>query len=186
MKPPLIVCMGVSGVGKSTCAQALAAHFNLTFIEADDLHSPGNKHKMQSGTALTDTDRAPWMQAVCRQLSACAERGNGCILAHSALRRAHRQQLRRCGLRTVFLHLDAPRETIAQRLQQRRHHYMNVELLDSQLDALQPTRGEGDVVTLDATLDRETFMVRALLEVADFMATNANTGDRDHEITSTR
>ncbi|TQV78183.1 gluconokinase [Exilibacterium tricleocarpae] len=183
MTPPLIVCMGVSGAGKSTSAQILAAKFELTLIEADDLHSLSNKQKMQAGAALTDADRAPWMQAVCRQLSTCAERGIGCVLAHSALRRAHREQLRSCGLRTLFLHLDAPRETIARRLREREHHYMNAELLDSQFEALQPTDGEADVVTLTA-LDREALMAQASARVVDFIAQGTITGDTGHAVTT--
>jgi len=169
MSPSLIICMGVSGVGKSTCARILATEFNLVFIEADDLHSSANKQKMRSGEALNDSDRAPWMQAVCERLSFHAAQAQGCVLAHSGLRRPHREQLRNCGMRSLFLHLDAPRDTIAQRIVERESHYMKVDLLDSQFRALEKTHKERDVVTLNAKLSRSSLMTQAILEVEKFI-----------------
>jgi len=169
-RPPLIVCMGVSGSGKSTCAQILADNLKLVFIEADDLHSLSNKEKMGAGQPLTDADRAPWMAAVCNMLKGYAQQGRGCVLAHSALRHMHRDQIRACGLRTLFLHIDAPRDVIAQRLAQRENHYMKAVLLDSQLNAFQSTEGERDVLTLNSTVTREAFTARMMLCVTDFIA----------------
>jgi len=161
--------MGVSGVGKSTCARTLAAEFNFAFIEADDLHSSSNKQKMRSGAALNDKDRAPWMQAVCERVSSHAAQAQGCVLAHSGLRRLHREQLRNCGMPSLFLHLDAPRDTIAQRITEREGHYMKVDLLDSQFRALEKTHEERDVVTLNAKLEQSSLMTQAILEVKNFI-----------------
>jgi len=169
MIPPLIICMGVSGVGKSTCAQILATEFNFVFIEADDLHCSANKQKMRSGEALNDSDRAPWMRAVCERVSFHAAQAQGCVLAHSGLRRSHREQMRNCGMRSLFLHLDAPRDTIAQRIVERESHYMKVDLLDSQFRALEKTHKERDVVTLNAKLNRSSLMTQAILEVENFI-----------------
>lgn len=170
MTPPLIVCMGVSGTGKSTCARSLATNFDLPFIEADDLHTSSNKEKMRTGLALTDGDREPWMRAVCERLSKNAGDGIGCILAHSALRRAHRERLRSCGLRTLFLHLDGSRETIARRLGERDDHFMPATLLDSQFSALQSISEESDVVALNTALDIEELMFHATSVANEFMS----------------
>lgn len=170
--PALIICMGVSGSGKSTCGRVLAENLDLAFIEADDLHSPSNKQKMGAGEALTDADRGPWMAAVCDVLKGHAERGQDCVLAHSALRKMHREQLRQCGLRTLFLHIDAPREVIAQRLGQRQNHYMKADLLDSQLSAFQSTESEADILRLNSTVTREELMAQVLCSVTGFIAQN--------------
>ena len=167
---PLIVCMGVSGCGKSTCGQLLAPSFNLTFVDADDLHNAHNIAKMRSGKPLTDADREPWMRDVCQTIDAVAKSGVGCVLAHSALRREHREQIRRRGLRTLFLHLEAPRETIVRRLSQREGHFMSTDLLDSQFEALETTHGEGDVIALDTALDRAELMSAASKLVDSFIA----------------
>jgi gluconokinase len=48
------VLMGIAGSGKSRVGAALAARLGVELIEGDDLHSQGNRRKMQAGTALTD------------------------------------------------------------------------------------------------------------------------------------
>ena len=150
---PLIVCMGVSGSGKSTYAQKLASKLGLRFLDADDFHSDANKQKMQAGTPLEDSDREQWMQDIRTRLNQHAEAGSGCVLAHSGLRQQHREQLRNTGLEALFLHLDAPRDIILQRMAAREDHFMPQTLLNSQYDALQSTLNEQDVVRIDVSQD---------------------------------
>ena len=60
MSTPPLVIMGVSGSGKTTVAEALAARIDGgVALDADDLHSDANKAKMHAGIALNDVDRAP-------------------------------------------------------------------------------------------------------------------------------
>ena len=57
-----LVVMGVSGVGKSTIAQRLAADLDLELAEGDDFHPRSNIVKMSSGEAKRDgldLDSAP-------------------------------------------------------------------------------------------------------------------------------
>jgi gluconokinase len=55
----VIVLMGVSGSGKTTVGRLLAHALSASFYDADDYHLPENKHKMQSGIALNDSERLP-------------------------------------------------------------------------------------------------------------------------------
>ncbi|MDP9240235.1 MAG: gluconokinase, partial [Actinomycetota bacterium] len=48
--------MGVSGVGKTTVAQGIAAALGWDYAEGDDFHPAANVAKMASGHALTDED----------------------------------------------------------------------------------------------------------------------------------
>ena len=150
--PVLFVCMGVSGSGKTTLATTIAKRHGLKFVDADDDHNPANRQKMSNGLPLTDADREPWMDAVCRRLGAFARSKRHCALAHSGLRRADRERLRKLGFRTVFLHLDAEYAAIAERLAARKNHFMPPGLLQSQFAALQPPSGEPDVYRIDAAL----------------------------------
>ena len=150
--PVLFVCMGVSGSGKTTLAAAIAKRRRLAFVDADDDHSPANRKKMANGTPLTDADRGPWMDAVCRRLGAFARSERHCALAHSGLRRNDRQRLRELGFETVFLHLAADYRVLAERLAARKNHFMSPGLLRSQFAALQPPNGEPDVYRIDAAL----------------------------------
>lgn len=164
--PVLFVCMGVSGSGKTTLAKSIAKRYGLTFLDADDDHSPANRYKMASGIPLTDADRKPWMDAVCRRLRALARSGLHYTLAHSGLRRADRERLRKLGFRTVFLHLDASYAVIAERLASRKEHFMHPGLLHSQFAALQPPRDEPDVYHIDAGIPAAAMInsVRTIVE----------------------
>ncbi|ELP98688.1 gluconokinase, partial [Xanthomonas translucens DAR61454] len=58
-----IVVMGIAGSGKTSVAQALAAHYGLAFLDADDVHSAEAKAQMARGVPLTDAQRVPWVAA---------------------------------------------------------------------------------------------------------------------------
>ena len=60
----IIVLMGVSGSGKTTVGQILAAQLGWKFLEGDDFHTAANIEKMRSGIALQDEDRRPWLAAL--------------------------------------------------------------------------------------------------------------------------
>lgn len=167
VNPALVVCMGVSGAGKSTIAISVSENCDLFFLEADDFHSSANKQRMSSGDALTDSDREPWMKSICKELSKSQQQGSNCILAHSALRRAHREQLRDLGFRTLFVHLYADHDLIARRVGQRNDHFMSAKLLSSQFESLEETEDENDVIRVNVGDDKvevETLVSRLVNE----------------------
>ena len=92
MRSEIFIICGVSGVGKSTVGALLAERLGLDFHDADDFHSPKNKAKMQNGMALSDADRAPWLDAMRTQMAAWSAQG-GAVLACSALKESYRQIL---------------------------------------------------------------------------------------------
>ena len=63
---PVVVMMGVSGVGKTTIGKALAAKLDWSFVDGDDLHPPSNVLKMERGEPLDDRDRQPWLSELHR------------------------------------------------------------------------------------------------------------------------
>jgi gluconokinase len=149
-KPPvLLVCMGVSGSGKSTVARILARQLELEFCEADDFHGPENTARMAAGEPLSDAMREPWIDRLSAALAAKRSEGRSCVLAWSALRRAHRQRIRALGFRTLFLHLQADPGVIAGRLDTRPGHFFHPGLLQSQFEDLQPASGEEDILPFD-------------------------------------
>lgn len=146
--PVLIVVMGVSGSGKTTLAEGLAERLHWGFQEGDDLHPPANVAKMASGEPLTDEDRGPWLDAIGRWLDERAAVGESAVVTCSALRRSYRDRIRsgRPGVR--FCHVVASAETIRQRLEHRRGHYMPASLLPSQLSTLEGLDADEPGVTV--------------------------------------
>lgn len=136
LRPDLrLVIMGVSGCGKSSVGEGLAARLGIPYRDGDDLHPPANVEKMRTGIPLTDDDRWPWLDRVAAVLATEAPVIVGC----SALRRVYRDRLRAgAGGQVQFVHLTGSREVIAGRMSARTGHYMPTSLLDSQYSALEP------------------------------------------------
>lgn len=144
-----IVIMGVSGCGKSSVGEGLAARLGIPYRDGDDLHPPENVAKMRAGVPLTDEDRWPWLDRVAQVLRDQAPVIVGC----SALKRAYRDRLRTAG-EVRFLHLVGARELIAARMAARQGHYMPTTLLDSQFAALEPPGpDEALAIPIDQPLD---------------------------------
>ncbi|HET8743966.1 MAG TPA: gluconokinase [Ramlibacter sp.] len=139
--------MGVAGCGKSSLGVAVAAAEGLPLIEGDDFHSAASRDKMSRGIALTDADRAQWLEILGGQLAAHPQ---GVVLTCSALKRAYRERLRAAapGLRFVFLEID--RAAAQQRVAERGSHFFSATLVDSQFATLESPVGEPGVLRVDA------------------------------------
>jgi len=134
----LYVIMGVCGSGKSTIGARLARDLDLDFVEGDDLHPPDNVKRMAAGTPLTDDDRRGWLLAIGTRLRDAKRAGRGLVVSCSALKRSYRDLLRSAGDDTVrFVYLAGSRALLAERMAQRREHFMPPSLLESQLAILE-------------------------------------------------
>jgi gluconokinase len=151
----VIVLMGVSGAGKTTIGRMLADALRWRFCDADDLHSPANKAKMAQGIALTDADRAPWLTSVWRFIASSLTANANVVLACSALKQAYRDRIVVDPQRVKIVYLKGSRELIAGRIAERRHHFMNKNLLDSQFDTLEEPR---DTVVVDVDAPPEAIV----------------------------
>ena len=94
--------------------------------------------------------------AVAVEVGACADRnstaaneGKHATLAFSGLKRAHREELRNAGRKTLFLFLHSDISTIQQRVDNRAGHFMAPSLVSSQFDSLERPVDETDVVDID-------------------------------------
>jgi gluconokinase len=161
-----VVVMGVASCGKTTIGEALAAHFNVPFIEGDRLHPPANITKMSAGIPLDDDDRWPWLAEV-----GAALRGtSGCIASCSALKKSYRDSISVAAQRPVtFVHLHGSREVLQQRISWRKGHFMPPSLLDSQLATLEMPTAVEAAVTIDIDQSVDEIVRRA----ADFLLTPA-------------
>ncbi len=144
-----LVFMGVSGSGKSTVAEAVNARLGWEFAEGDDFHSRANVDKMAAGRPLTDEDRIPWLEALAAWTRERDRDGTPTLMSCSALRRSYRDILRRGGEHTFFVHLAGDKGLLLQRMNSREQHFMPPDLLESQLDTLEPLAEDEAGIVLD-------------------------------------
>jgi carbohydrate kinase (thermoresistant glucokinase family) len=133
-----LVVMGVSGSGKTTIAALLAQELGWRFEDGDWFHPKANVEKMESGTALTDADRQPWLEAIAAWIDDLKAKGGHGVVACSALKRRYRDILARAGHDTVrFIYLKGDEALIAKRMTARHGHFMPPTLLESQFATLE-------------------------------------------------
>lgn len=148
----IIVLMGVTGSGKTTVGEVLAAQLGWQFCDADDLHPSQNVEKMRRGIPLTDADRIPWLEALSDFVRECLNRNESAVIACSALKADYRKYLL-INEAVELVHLKGDFRLIEERLGNRRGHYMNPKLLQSQFETLEEPQ-EG--ITVDITPSPET------------------------------
>lgn len=141
----LYVIMGVAGSGKTLIGAMLGRALDIMFVDGDDLHPEENVQRMAAGIPLTDEDRHGWLLAIAARMQVAKRAGIGLVVACSALKRRYRDLLRSkgdAGARFVCLQGNEP--LLAERLAQRRGHFMPPALLASQLVTLEtPSPDEG-------------------------------------------
>jgi gluconokinase len=162
VRVPQVVVMGVSGVGKTTVAEAMATSLGWTFAEGDRFHSPANVAKMAAGQPLTDDERWPWLRSIRDWMTEQVAAGRPSVVSCSALRRAYRDLLRDGQPEVVFCHLVADPDLIGNRIVRRIGHYMPASLLESQLAVLEPLDPDEPGVAVSAEGSPSEVVARAL------------------------
>jgi gluconokinase len=135
VNPPVIVVMGVTGVGKTTVGALIAEHLGIAFVDADDFHVPENIERMRRGEPLDDAARTPWLDRLNAQLREHA--GGGVVLACSALKQTYRTRLTRGVENVEFVVLSGPPDLLRERIDARTGHFAPASLLPSQIEALE-------------------------------------------------
>lgn len=164
IRPCVLICMGVSGSGKSTVAKLVDALLGWPFQEGDELHPRSNIEKMKNNIPLTDEDRWPWLARCKEWIDARLEADGAGLITCSALKRIYRDYLidgRREQVRLLYLH--ASREVLVERMRWRKHHFMPLSLLDSQLATLEEPGPDENPIVIEAEQPAEQ-MTRDVLE----------------------
>jgi gluconokinase len=146
----IVILMGVAGSGKSTIAHALVTLTGWQFAEGDDYHTETNRAKMHAGIPLTDENRIPWLNRLHDVLTGWHRDGLSGVLTCSALKQSYRDLLAKDLPRGSykFVLLKAPVAVLAARMHNRPGHFMNPDLLQSQLDTLETP---ADALRIDTT-----------------------------------
>ena len=142
----VVIVMGVSGSGKSTIGAALARALGWDFVDADWFQPRTNIDKMSRGMALSEEDRAPWLETLREQIQRWLTQDRPVVLACSALRASHRRLLMVDPRHIRLVYLKGSVDVLRARLSDRRHHFMPPDLLPSQLNILEEP---SEAITVD-------------------------------------
>lgn len=166
LKGYTFVFMGVTSSGKSTIGEAVAKSVGGKFIDGDDLHPRNNITKMSSGLPLNDDDREPWLQRINDIAYSVEQKNETMFVVCSALKRKYREIIRRDNHKVIFIHLQGDYALIFKRMQAREGHFMPIELIKSQFDALEmPGEDERDVATISIEGSVNEVINRAVVTV---------------------
>jgi gluconokinase len=128
----------------------LARALDLEFVEGDGLHPPANVTRMAAGIPLTDDDRRGWLIKIAARLREAQRTGAGLVVSCSALKRSYRDLLRSAGAADAqFVYLAGSPALLAERMAQRRGHFMPPALLDSQLAILEEPAPDEQALVCD-------------------------------------
>jgi gluconokinase len=145
----IVIVMGVVGSGKTTVGRLLGEKMGWEFADADDFHPASNVEKIRSGIALTDQDRAPWLESLRMAISQWIASQRNVVLACSALKCRYREELE-AGPEVRFVYLKGTPALVADRLHSRHGHFANEQILASQFADLEEPK---DAVTVSILPD---------------------------------
>lgn len=151
-----LVISGPSGSGKSTVGRLVATQLGRVWLEGDAFHTVENRNRMAEGIALTDEDRAPWLDRLAQELGRLGDLGLPAVLACSALKRSYRDVLRGCGHPVTVVQLQVSPEDLAARVAARRAHFMPTSLLASQIALMEPLEPDEDGVSVPTGSDAQS------------------------------
>jgi gluconokinase len=173
--PCALVVMGVSGSGKSTIGERLAARLGWPYEDGDKFHPATNVAKMSAGHPLTDQDRWPWLQAIADEIDRICNEGEHLVVACSALKRSYRVVLvhGRSDIRMVYL--DGSQQLIGDRLARRKGHFMPAGLLESQFETLEPPDPSEHPLTVSIDGSVETIVDNIVRQLKPIQTAGRNT-----------
>ena len=168
--PHALIVMGVSGSGKTTIGEQLARRIGWRYEDADAFHPASNVAKMSAGQPLTDEDRWPWLRAIADEIDSVIAAGGRIVIGCSALKRVYRDLLvhGRDDIRIIYL--QGTQALIADRLGERRDHFMPAALLTSQFKTLEPPTPDEHAITISIDAPAETIVGNILSQLKSSQA----------------
>jgi carbohydrate kinase (thermoresistant glucokinase family) len=148
--------MGVSGAGKTTIGMGLSVELDASFIDADIFHSDANISKMKKGLPLNDRDREPWLLRLNEELLKLTKNRKSAVIACSALKESYRKLLFKNINSYLIIYLKANISTLVKRQNERKNHFFNPLLLESQIEILEPP--EKKTFTINANQPKELIL----------------------------
>ncbi len=161
--PTVLILMGVMGSGKTTIGKMLSERLGWPFYDGDDFHPRENVEKMRAGIPLNDDDRRVWLEELHLMVEGWLAKGQSTLLACSALKKMYRDILGVDQKRVETVYLKGSFELLSDRIERRRHPYMNKGLLGSQFKTLEEPK-EGMIIDVSGTPEETVEEIARILE----------------------
>ena len=162
----LVIVMGVSGTGKSTVAEKVAEKLDYHFVEADDFHTEESKKMMANKQSISAEAREIWVQKLLTHLTSLSDSTKNVVMTYSGLIAAQRQRFRLLPFDVSFVLLQGSVELITERINMRKGHFVDPEMLASQFALFEPlTANENDVLVLDVVHQPAELVQQVIKEI---------------------
>lgn len=122
---------------------------------------------MGNGIALNDQDRWDWLITLREEALKRLQTSNSVIVTCSALKHKYRDVIRVANyehpsVQIHFIYLKLDEATLIERLANRKGHFMKLEMMKSQIAALEEPDEEHDVLKVDVKGDQDVVCKEAL------------------------
>jgi gluconokinase len=163
---PLVwIIIGVSGSGKSVVGRLLSERLDCDFLEGDRRHPLANIKKMISHTPLEDEDRRQWLLNIEADIQRAIDLRSETVITCSGLKSSYRRQLESLDL-VQLVWLNVPEEELQHRLANRENHFMQSDMLKSQLEAFEPITSEEHIIIVDGVLTPRAIVEEIISQAA--------------------
>jgi gluconokinase len=159
------IIIGVSGSGKSVVGRLLSEHLDCDFLEGDRRHPLANINKMISNKPLEDEDRRQWLRNIEADIQRAIALKREAVITCSCLKSSYRKQLASLG-RVQLVWLTVPEKELEQRLANRENHFMQSEMLKSQLATFEPITSEENVIIVNGVLSPREIVEELMKQAA--------------------
>ncbi|MBM0742016.1 gluconokinase [Phormidium sp. CLA17] len=162
---PLVwIVIGVAGSGKTVVGRLLSQQLECDFLEGDRRHPLPNIVKMTSHIPLEDSDRRSWLLEIENDTQRAIALKRETVLTCSALKLSYRKQLT-AQERVQLVWLNVPEAELERRLSQRANHYMQLEMLRSQIATFEPIQPDENAIIVNGLLS-PVEVINELLSIA--------------------